>query len=116
MVGAASTVRLAVLLAEPVVDVCAVVTPDVALGRTPGLLLVTSKMTVQLLFAGTVIPLKLRAVAFGASVFGAVPTQVPVTLPPTALILTSVSVNEALVRSSALALLNVSVTVVVPPD
>src|SRR2546425_13074893 len=116
MVGAASTVRLAVLLAAPVVDVCVAVTPEVAFGFVPGVLLVTLKMTVQLLFAGMVIPLKLRAVAFGASVFGVVPTQVPVTLPTTALILTSVSVNEALVRSSALALLNVSVTVVVPPD
>ena len=107
---------MAVLLAAPVVEVCVVVTPEVAFGFVPGVLLVTSKMTVQLLFAGMVIPLKLNAVVPATSILGDVPIQLPVTLPPAALILTSVSVNEALVRSNALVLPNVSVTVVVPPD
>ena len=56
------------------------------------------------------IPLKLSAVSFAASVFGVVPTQVPPTAPPTALILTRVSVNAALVNGDALVLLNVRVT------
>jgi hypothetical protein len=105
-----------VLLTAPAVGVCVVVTPEVALGFVPTVLLVTLKMTVQLPLAGIVIPLKLNAVAFATSVFGVVPTQVPVTLPPVALILTSVSVNEALVNADALLLLNVSVTFELPPD
>jgi hypothetical protein len=103
------------LLAAPGVVVCVVVTPEVAFGFIPGVLLVTSKMTVQLPVAGIVILLKLRAVAFATNVLGDVPTQVPVTLPPAALILTSVSVNEALFNAEALLLLNVRVTVEVPP-
>src|SRR5438132_1050465 len=115
IVGGAKTVRLAVLLAVPIV-VCVVVTPEVAFGFVPAVLLLTSKVTVQLPPAGIVIPLKLSAVSFAASVFGVVPTQVPPTAPPTALILTRVSVNEALVNGDALLLLNVRVTVVLPPD
>ena len=116
MVGAATTVRFAVLLAVPGVGVvCVVVTPEVVLGRTPGLLLVTLKMTVQLPLAGIVIPLKLNDVAFAARELGVVPTQVPVTAPPDAAILVSVSVNEAPVSAVPLVLLSVRVTVEVPP-
>jgi len=114
-VGGAKTERFAVLLAVPGVVVCVVVTPEVVFGFVPGVLLLTSKMTVQLPLPGIVIPLKLSAVALAASVFGVVPTQVPVTLPPTALILASVSVNEALVRSAVFVLVNVKVTVELPP-
>jgi hypothetical protein len=114
-VGGAKTDRLAVLLTVPAIGVCVVVTPEVAFGFEPTALLVTSKTTVQLLLAGIVIPLKLSAVAFATSVLGVVPTQVPVTLPPTALILARVSVNEALVNDDVLLLLNVRVTVEVPP-
>ena len=114
-VGGAKTERFAVLLAVPGVVVCVVVTPEVVFGFVPGELLLTSKMTVQLPLPGIVIPLKLSAVALAASVFGVVPTQVPVTLPPTALILASVSVNEALVRSAVFVLVNVKVTVELPP-
>ena len=116
MVGARSTTRFAVLLTAPAVAVCAVVTLEVAFGFEPGVLLVTSKTTVQLPLIGMVIPVKLKAVAPPANVAGAVPTQVPVTLPPDALILTRVSVNEALVSGVALVLANVKVTVEVPPD
>src|SRR5437588_11665926 len=115
IVGAARAVSFAVLLAVAIV-VCVVVTPEVAFGFVPTVVLVTANVTVQLPLAGIVIPLKLNAVAFAASVFGVVPAQVPPTAPPTALILTRVSVNEALVSGDALVLLNVSVTVVVPPD
>jgi len=115
IVGATKTLRLAELLAGPAVGVCVVVTPEVVFGCTPAVLLVTEKMTVQLLLAGIVIPLKLRAVAPATKVAGVVPTQVPVTAPPTALILLSVSVNEALVKVVALVLPSVSVTVEVPP-
>src|SRR5437016_6154083 len=115
-VGGAKTERFAVLLAVPGVVVCVVVTPEVVFGFVPGVLLLTSKITVQLPLPGIVIPLKLSAVAFAASVFGVVPAQVPPTAPPTALILRSVSVNDALVNGDALLLLNVRVTVELPPD
>ena len=115
IVGGAKTVRLAVLLAVPIA-VCVVVTPEVAFGFVPTVVLVTANVTVQLPLAGIVIPLKLNAVAFAASVFGVVPAQVPPTAPPTALILRSVSVNDALVNGDALLLLNVRVTVELPPD
>src|SRR5580658_5992329 len=86
MVGEARavTVRVAVLLAEPAVGVCVVVTPEVVLGLPPRLLLVTLNVTVQLPLAGMVIPVKLRAVAPPLRVPGVVPTQVPPTAPPTA--------------------------------
>jgi len=62
MVGSASTVRVAVLLAVPATGICVVVTPEVALFCAPGVLLVTLKVTVQLLLAGMAIPVKLKAV------------------------------------------------------
>src|SRR5258708_22872265 len=65
---------------------------------------------------GMVMPLKERFVAPATKVFGVVPAQVPVTAPPTALLLDSVSVKEPLVRLEALVLESVSVTVEVPPD
>ena len=74
------------------------------------MLLVTLKITVQLLFAGIVIPVKLRAVWFAVNEEGVVPTQVPVTAPPTALIFAKVSVNAPPVRADALLLERVSVT------
>jgi hypothetical protein len=92
-----------------------VVTPDVVFGLVPCVLLVTAKVTVQLLLAGMLIPVKLKAVAPAASVFGVVPTHVPPTTPPTALIFTRVSVNEPLAKVVALVLPSVSVTVEVPP-
>src|ERR1039457_5799978 len=115
IVGAANTVRLALLLAVPV-GVCVVVTPDVLVGRTPAVLLVTLKVTVQLLLAGIVIPVKLRAVAPALKEEGVVPVQVPPTAPPTALMLASVSVNAPAVRAEALLLDSVSVTTELPPD
>jgi hypothetical protein len=113
--SADDTVRVAVLLAAPAVVVCVVVTPEVVLGWAPGELLVTLKITVQLPLAGIVIPLKLRAVAPAVRDDGAVPLQVPVTAPPTALIFTSVSVNAPPVRLDALLFDNVNVTTDVPP-
>jgi hypothetical protein len=118
IVGTASavTVRVAVLLAAPAVGVWVVVTPEVVLGFPPTVLLVTLKITVQLLLAGIVIPEKLSAVAPAASVFGAVPTQVPVTAPPCALMFASVSVNAPPVSAEALPLASVKVTTEFPPD
>jgi hypothetical protein len=92
-----------------------VVTPDVVFGCTPMELLVTEKMTVQLPFAGIEIPVKANAVAPAAKVLGVVPAQVPVTAPPAALILASVSLKAALVSALPLLLLNVSVTVELVP-
>jgi hypothetical protein len=115
MVGEASTVRMAVLLAAPAVGVCVVVTPEVVLLRAPGVLLVTLKITVQLPLAGIAIPLKLSAVWPAVNVEGVVPVQLPVTAPPTALILTSVSVNAPPVRGDVLLFASVRVTVDVPP-
>ena len=116
MVGAATTAKVAVLLGAPAVGVCAVVTPEVVFVLPPTELLVTLKITVQFPFAGIVIALKFKAVAPAAKLFGVVPTQVPVTAPPAALILVSVSVNEAFVNAgAAFGLVKVSVTVDVPP-
>ena len=79
-------------------------------------MLVTLKVTVQLLLAGIVIPVKLSAVAVAARVFGVVPTQVPVTGPPTALMFTSVSLKFAPTRLPGFVLDSVTVTTEVPPD
>jgi len=115
MVGATRTVKVAVLLGAPAV-VCVVVTPDVILLWTPAMLLVTPKITVQLPLAGRVMPPKLRAVAPDANEAGVVPKQVPVTLPPAALMLVRVSVKEAPVSAEALLFDRVRVTEEVPPD
>src|SRR5260370_329032 len=104
MAGDVSTVKVAVLLAEPADGVCVVVTPDVVLGFPPTVLLVTLKVTVQLLLAGIVMPVKLSAVAPALKEDGVVPVQVPPTTPPTALMLVSVSVNAAPVRLDMLLL------------
>src|ERR1039458_10317656 len=102
MVGAANTGRVAVLLPEPAVVVCVVVRPEVVLLLPPSVLLVTLKVTVQVtLLAGIVIPVKLSEVAFAARVFVLAPTQVPPTVPPTALMPTSVSVNAPPVKFPA---------------
>ena len=92
------------------------VTPEVVLGFPATVLLVTLKVTVQLLLAGMLMPVKLRAVAPALSVPGVVPVQVPPTAPPTALMLESVSVNAPPVRADALLLDSVNVTSEVPPD
>src|ERR1035438_9640108 len=103
MVGDARavTVRFAALLPVPTV-VCAVVMPDVVLGLVATLLLVTLKITVQLPLAGIVMLVKLSAVAPPLNDDGVVPTQEPVTLPATALMFTSVSVNAPLVSADPL--------------
>src|SRR5260370_1322553 len=116
MVGELFTVRVAVLLGEPAEGVWVVVTPEVVLGFPPTVVLVTLKVAVQLLLAGIVIPLKLRAVAPGLRVPGVVPVQVPPTPPPTALLLARGSVNAPAVRLDALLFDNVRVTRELPPD
>jgi hypothetical protein len=82
----------------------------------PAVLLVILKITVQLLLAGIVIPVKLSAVAPAARVFGVVPAQVPVTAPPRALMFVNVSVNAPPVSADALLFESVSVTAELPPD
>jgi hypothetical protein len=114
-VGPAVTVSMAVLLTAPAVGVIAVVTPDVVLGFIPTLVLVTLKITVQLELAGIVMPVKLNAVAPAPRTAGVVPTQVPPTMPPTALMLERVSVNELPLNAKVLLLDNVRVTVEDPP-
>ncbi|MGD0632618.1 MAG: hypothetical protein ABR987_25110, partial [Terracidiphilus sp.] len=104
------------LLTGPAVDDCAVVTPEVVFGWVPIVVLVTVKVTVQLLFAGIVIPEKLSEVAPPERVAGLVPTQVPPTAPPKALMFTSVSVKEPPVRAVLLLLLSVRVTTEFAPD
>ena len=115
MVGA-PTSSVALLLAAPAVGVCVVFTPEVVLGSEPAVVLVTLNVTVQLPLAGMVIPVKLNAVAPALKVAGVVPTQVPPTAPPTALIFDSVSVNAPAVIGVALLLVKVRVTVETPPD
>ena len=116
MVGAVSTVNVAVLLAAPAVAVCVVVTPEVVLFCVPTVLLVTLKVTVQLPLAGMVIPVKLRAVWPAARFAGAVPLQVPPTVPPAALMFVRVSLKAPPVSDVALPFDNVSVMVELPPD
>ena len=118
MLGEASavTVRVAVLLAAPAVGVWVVVTPEVVFGCAPTVLLVTLKITVQFPLAGIVIPVKLRAVCPEVNDVGVVPTQVPVTEPPAALMLASVSLKAPPVRAVALLLVSVRVTAEAPPD
>jgi hypothetical protein len=77
---------------------------------------VTLNVTVQLLLAGMVIPVKLNAVTPAVSDVGVVPVQVPPTAPPTALIFDKVSVNAPAVIAVALLLAKVRVTVEAPPD
>jgi hypothetical protein len=115
LVGA-PTSRVALLLAVPAVGVCVVVTPEVTLGLEPTVELVTLNVTVQLPLAGMVIPLKLSAVAPAVNELGMVPTQVPPTAPPSALIFASVSLNAPPVMAMALVFFKVSVTVELPPD
>jgi hypothetical protein len=110
------TLSVAVLLAVPAVGVCVVVTPEVLLGSEPGVELVTLNVTVQLELAGMVIPLKLSAVAPAVNVLGVVPTQVPPTAPPDALMFVSVSVNAPPVSAVVSVFFNVNVTVEVAPD
>ena len=95
MVGAGrvATVRVAVLLPVPAVGVCVVVTPLVELGLPATLLLVTVNVTVQLLEAGILNPVKLIEVCPAVSDVGVVPVQVPPTVPATALMFTNVSDN-----------------------
>src|SRR5271165_5816882 len=78
MVGAASTVRVAVLLAAPAVGVCVVVMPEVVLLLLPGVPLVTPKITVQLPPAGMAMLEKLSDVWPALKLAGLAP-QVPVT-------------------------------------
>src|SRR5438094_526084 len=90
-VGAASTVRVAVLLPVPAVGVCVVVTPEVVLLFPPTFVLVTLNVTVQLPLAGMLMPVKLSEVAPADNVLGVVPVHVPPTAPPAALMLTRLS-------------------------
>src|SRR5260221_148380 len=71
------TVRVAVLVPDPAVGVCVVVTPEVELVLPPACVLVTLKVTVQLPLAGILIPEKLSAVAPDVKVLGVVPVQEP---------------------------------------
>jgi hypothetical protein len=84
MVTPDKTVRIAVLLAGPV-GASAVLTPEVAFGFGPALVLVTSKVTVQLLFAGIVIPTKVFTPEPADNRLDEAPAQVPSAPPPTAL-------------------------------
>src|SRR5260370_1456783 len=98
MVGELFTGRVAVLMGEPAEGVCVVVTPDVVLGFPPTVLLVTLKVTVQLLLAGIVIPFFFQAEdgIRDSSVTGVQTCALPIS--PTALMLTSESVNAPPVR------------------
>src|SRR5436190_16629230 len=108
------TVRFAVLLTAPATGVSAELTPEVVFGWTPCVLLVTSKITVQLPVAGMVMPVKVSDVSPELRVLGLAP-QVPVTLPPSALIPTSVSLKVAAVNGKAFVFASVKVTCEVPP-
>ena len=114
IVGALTTVRVAVLLPAPATGLWVVATPEVVLLLAPTMLLVTLNVTVQLLPAGIVIPEKLSAVWPPVKVVPA--AHDPPTTPPTALMFASMSVNAEPVRANALPFDNVKVTVELPPD
>ena len=75
--GMVYTFRSAVLLTGPAPRVWAVFTPLVVLGLAPPTLLVTVTVSVQLSAAGSVKPVKLKAVAPALKVLALAPTQVP---------------------------------------
>src|SRR5260370_1332209 len=116
MAGDASTVRTAVLLAEPADGVCVVVTPDVVLGFAPAMLLVTLKVTMQLLLAGIVMTVKLRAVAPALKEDGVVPVLFLTTRRPPRSTLVPYSAHFRSVRMEALLFDNVRVARELPPD
>ena len=92
------------------------VTPDVVLLKTPCVLLSDTKdYRATAVRRNRDIAEAEAGVARGQST-GVVPTQLPVTLPPAALIFTSVSVKAAPVRLDALLFVSVRVIVEVPPD
>ena len=116
MDGGATTVRVAGVLELPV-RASLLDTPDAVFVNAPGTVLVTVNVTVQLAPAGIVMPEKLRFVAPALKAAGVVPVQLPPTVPPAALMLTSVSVNAAPVRlMPELGAVSVSVTTEVPPE
>src|SRR5471032_1004857 len=108
-----ATVRFTVGDTAPATGVCVVVTPEVALGCTPGVVLVTTIVTVQLPPAGIVIAVKLNAVAPLTSAAGVVPTQVPPTAcAPETDMLVSVSVKAApVIAANPFGLVSVKVSV-----
>jgi hypothetical protein len=114
--GRAVTVRLAALLPGPATGASLVVTPEVELGFTATFMLVTLKVTVQLVLAGMLMPLKVRAVAPAERDDGVVPVHDPPTAPPSALMLTRVSLKAPPVNGVPLVLLRVRVTRELPPD
>ena len=117
--GGVNTTRFAVLLAVPAMFVSVVVTPEVAFGFVPSVLLLTEKVTVQMPplvpEPGIMMLVKLRVVSLGLRMLGEVPLQLPPTEPPTVLILASVSLNEALFNAATFGLVSVRVTNELPP-
>lgn len=112
--GGVSTVRVAVLLPVPTV-VCVVVTPLAVFGKAPGVLLVTTIVTLQPP-AGKFGTVRFSAVAPTVSAGEFVtPVQVPPITVELTLILASVSVKLALLNATALALASVKVMALVPP-
>src|SRR5258708_21199381 len=101
------TIRFAAEGVLPAVGVCVLVAPLVWLGQPAAgltLALATLMVTVQLPFAGTVMPLKLRAVAPAAKTLLAAPVQVPPAAPAAEIcMLVSVSLKAAAVSAAAMA-------------
>ncbi len=116
IVGAvAVTVRLAVFDTAPV-GACVLLTPLVVLGCVPGVLLRTTTVTVQELFAGMVNPVNESAVWLAVSMLLLAPVHVPPAAPAASMnMLLKVSVNAPLVSATPLVLLMVKVMVLVAP-
>ncbi len=92
------------------------VTPLAVLGLVPTVLEVTNTVTVQLLLAGIVIPLKLRLVCPLVKLLPLAPVHVPPALcAPLIDMLLDVSLKLALVIATALGFVSVKVIVEVPP-
>jgi hypothetical protein len=116
MLGEMATLNVAVLLTGPAPWVCEVVTPLLVLGLLPATELVTVTVTVQLVPAGRLNPLKLSAVALALNVLALAPVQVPPAAPALAIrMLTKVSVKPAPVNAVlAFGLVSVKVSSDVP--
>ena len=92
-----------------------VVTAEVVFGKVPATSLVMTTVTVQVLLAGMVMPVKLSAVWPAVKLLVLAPTQVPAAAPTALmLMLTSVSVKLALVSAMPLVLPKTNVMVEVP--
>ncbi len=107
---------MAVLEPVPAVGTSVVVTPLAVFGLVPTVYDITTTVTVQLLLAGIVIPLKLRLLSKFAKLLPLAPVQVPPAFcAPLTHMLLNASVKLAFVIATLFGFVSVNVIVEVPP-